>query len=84
MVPELLSFHYLLIDFQTVHYIVDGNGQQYLSDIITGTIEPLIITATSPTQIHAEAKSTPKTGCGSVPQSKDKYVFARLTPNLNN
>jgi hypothetical protein len=42
LVPGL---KYRITDFATRHYIIDGNGVQYLSDTITGTIEPLIVTA---------------------------------------
>lgn len=37
---------YLLTDFRTTHYIVDGFGNQFLSSIISAPIEVLTITAT--------------------------------------
>jgi hypothetical protein len=39
--------YYLITDYKTIHYIVDGNGLQYLSDIIEGDAEPLLVFATS-------------------------------------
>ncbi|MEO6304883.1 MAG: hypothetical protein ABIP51_17110, partial [Bacteroidia bacterium] len=48
---------YRITDFNTVHYIVDGNGNQYLTDIITGTVEPLILTAIGINILDKEAKS---------------------------
>ena len=38
---------YRITDYQTVHYILDSDGVQYLDSIITGTLEPLIVTAIS-------------------------------------
>ena len=48
---------YLFSDFQTVHYITDGNSNQDLTSIITGPVEPMIVTAISPTQFHSQAIS---------------------------
>jgi hypothetical protein len=48
---------YIITDFQTVHYIVDSDGTQYLSDIITGVTEGLIVTAVAADKISHEAKS---------------------------
>jgi hypothetical protein len=49
---------YLLSDFQTVHYIVDVNGNQYLDTIITGATEPLVLKAASTTTFDPVASST--------------------------
>lgn len=49
---------YLISDFATKHYIVDGGGTQYLDSIITGDLEPLIVTATAVNKLDAVAKST--------------------------
>lgn len=48
---------YLLSDYATIHYIVDGNGNQYTDTIITGVNEPLLVTASSNNTIDKEAKS---------------------------
>jgi hypothetical protein len=49
---------YLITDYATVHYIVDGNYIPDLTTIITGVTEPLIVTADSVNTIDKEAKST--------------------------
>lgn len=49
---------YLLSNFQTVHYIVDSNGSPDLNAIITGTTEPLVLTAASTTTFSPVASST--------------------------
>jgi len=49
---------YEISDFRTVHYIADGNGNQYLDTIITGDLEPLIVTAVSNNKLDKVAKST--------------------------
>jgi len=48
---------YLFTDFQTKHYIVNISGTQDLTAVVTGPVEPLILTAVSTTQFHAQAIS---------------------------
>lgn len=51
---------YRVTDFRTKHYIVDGSGVQYVTgaDIITGELEPLIVTAITKSTLSPVAKST--------------------------
>ncbi len=49
---------YLITDFATTHYIVDSNGTQYLTSIITGVTEPIIVTALSSSKLDKNATST--------------------------
>jgi hypothetical protein len=49
---------YLLSDFQTVHYIVDGSGNTDITTIITGAVEPLVLKAASTTKFDPVASST--------------------------
>lgn len=50
---------YLVSDFATVHYIVDAAGNKPAGNpIITGTTEPLIVTAVTTNKFDKEAKST--------------------------
>jgi len=46
---------YLLTDFQTVHYMFDGNTR--LNEINTGIVEPLLLTSSSTTDIYPECRS---------------------------
>ena len=48
---------YLITDFATTHFIVDGDGNQDTGSIITGDTEPLLVTATGSNTIDKEAKS---------------------------
>lgn len=51
---------YLISDFRTTHYILFGEGElfQDTDSIITGDVEPIIVTAASVNTLHAEAIST--------------------------
>lgn len=50
---------YLISDFATVHYIVDGSGNKPVGNpIITGDVEPLIVTASGTDKINSLAIST--------------------------
>jgi hypothetical protein len=49
---------YIVIDFNTVHYIVDTSGTQYLDTIIEGELEPLIVTAMNANKLYNDAIST--------------------------
>lgn len=49
---------YLITDFKTTHFIVDSNNIQDVASIITGTLEPIIVTAITVNKLDKEAKST--------------------------
>lgn len=53
----IIGSQYLITDFATKHYIVDSDYNQYTSSIITGTTEPLLVTAIDVDKIDKEAKS---------------------------
>ncbi len=72
-VPAMVMVLGNIKNTQAMQNLVDHNKMDLLCNtILKGIVE------------GAEAKTIPKTGCGPVPQSNDKYVFARLTPNMNN
>ncbi len=50
---------YRITDYATTHYIVDGDGTQYVTGdgIVVGVTEPLICLAVGVDEIHAEVKS---------------------------
>lgn len=53
----IVGLKYRITDFATKHYIVDAGGNQYVSDIITGNVEPLIVTAIAVNKIDKIAIS---------------------------
>lgn len=49
---------YLITDYTTVHYLIDGNGTQDTATVFTGPVEPLIATAVSATKLDSRVVST--------------------------
>lgn len=54
----IVGQQYLISDFRTIHYIVDADGTQYPDSIITGDLEPLLVTAVALNKLNCIAKST--------------------------
>lgn len=54
LIPGL---RYRITDYVTIHYMVDGGGSQSISNINTGSTEPLIVTAISSSKLDCVAKS---------------------------